>query len=84
MAIKTLFVNTIGRTKAAEKITQEDGVIRAKSTPKPETKRNDAWRLYFELENQEQVQRLHSRLESAHEERQSGAVPEGMEGNYYH
>ena len=82
MAIKTLFVNTIGRTKAAEKISQDDGVIRAKSTPKPETKRNDAWRLYFELESTEQVQRLHSRLAAAAEGRPEESVPKGMEGNY--
>ena len=84
MAIKTLFVNTIGKTKAAEKVTQEGGVIRAKSTPKPETKPNDAWRLYFELESKEQLQRLHRRLESAHAERDTESIPEGMEGNYYH
>ena len=81
MAIKTLFVNTIGRTKAADKITQEDGVIRAK-TPKPDSKPNDAWRLYFELESTEQVQRLHSRLAPPEEDRPEESVPEGMEGNY--
>ena len=76
MAIKTLFVNTIGKTKAADKITQEDGVIRAK-TPKPETKPNDAWRLYFQLESMEQVQRLRSRLEEVQEDRPDESVPRG-------
>lgn len=84
MAIKTLFVNTIGRTKAEEKVTQEDGVIRARSTPKPEPKPHDAWRLYFELESKEQVERLHKRLEDVLQRREANPVPEGMEGHYYH
>lgn len=84
MAIKTLIVNTIARTTAAEKITQEDGVIRAKSTPAPKTEPNDAWRVYFELESKEQVERLHKRLEAAQDERLDESVPDGMEGHYYH
>ena len=78
MAIRTLFVNTIGRTKAADKITQEDGVIRAKA-PKPDSKPNDTWRLYFELESTEQVQRLHSRLAAAEEDRPEESVPEAQD-----
>ncbi len=84
MTIKTLIVNTISGTAAAEKITQEDGVIRAKSSPKPKPKTHDAWRLYFELENREQLHRLHSRLERAQEERLGESIPDGMEGHYYH
>ncbi len=84
MVIKTLFVNTLGSTEAAEKVTQEDGVIRAKSTQNPESKPTDAWRLYFELESKEQVERLHKRLEDVLEDRTTDSVPEGMEGHYYH
>ena len=84
MAIKTLFVNTLEKREVADKIIQEDGVIRAKSTAKPETKSKDAWRLYFELESKEQLQRLRSRLESAQEDRETESIPDGMEGNYYH
>ncbi len=84
MAIKTLIVNTIGGTTAAEKITQEDGVIRAKSTPAPKTETNDAWRIYFELESKEELHRLHQRVEAAQDERLDESVPDGMEGHYYH
>ncbi len=76
MAIKTLFVNTIEESKVASKVTQDGGVIRAKGTPKPEVKSNDAWRLYFELQSREQLQRLHSRLEEVH---QTGADEPGSE-----
>ena len=83
MAIKTLFVNTIGESKAADKVTHDGGVIRAKNTPKPEVKSNDAWRLYFELQSREQLQRLHSRLEEVHQTRGDEPGAEELEDNYY-
>ncbi len=83
MAIKTLFVNTIGESKVASKVTQDGGVIRAKGTPKPEVKSNDAWRLYFELQSREQLQRLHTRLEDAHQTRADAPGSEELEDDYY-
>lgn len=79
MTIKTLFVNTIGKSKVADTVTQDGGVIRAKGTPEPKVKANDAWRLYFELQSQEQVQRLHSRLEEVHQDRADELV-DGTKG----
>ncbi len=79
MAIKTLFVNTIGESK----VTQDGGVIRAKGTPEPEVKSNDAWRLYFELQSREQLQRLHSRLEEVHQTRTDERGSEELEDDDY-
>ena len=83
MAIKTLFVNTIGESKVASKVTQGGGVIRAKGTPEPEVKSNDAWRLYFELQSREQLQRLHTRLEEVHQTRADEPGSEELEDDYY-
>jgi hypothetical protein len=83
MAIKTLFVNTIGESKVAVKVTQDGGVIRAKGTPKPDVKSHDAWRLYFELQSWEQLQRLHTRLEEVHQTRADEPGSEELEDDYY-
>lgn len=79
MVIKTFLVNTMPRRLAEDTVTQEDGVIRARTAPRLEPPRS-RWNPIQELDSEE---RVHRRMAQYHEAEESEDIPDGMEGNYY-
>ena len=81
MVIKTLIVNTMPRRSAEDAVTQEGGVLRARTSPPPEPPAS-AWNPFQELEAEE---RVHVRVRARyHEMDDPEGIPDGMEGSYYH
>ena len=80
MAIKTFIVNTMPRRSAEDAVTQEGGVLRARTTPPPEPPPL-VWNPFQELEAEE---RVHVRVRAAyHSAELNEGIPDGMEGSYY-
>ena len=77
---RKLVVESAPPNAAEDKVTQEDGVIRARNadvmTPRP-----SAWNPFQELEAGERgPRRTHPSLQEIDRE----AIPDGMEGHYFH
>ncbi len=80
MVIKTLIVNTMPRRSAEDTVTQDGGVLRARTTPPPEPPAV-AWNPFQELHAEE---RVHVRVRADyHSVERSEDIPTGMEGSYY-
>jgi hypothetical protein len=80
MVIKTLIVNTMPRRSAEDTVSQEGGVLRARTTP-PLEPPTSAWNPFQELELEE---RVHVRVRARyHSVERSEDIPTGMEGLYY-
>ena len=78
--IRTLIVNTMPRRSAEDIVTQEGGVLRAR-TSKPVKPPAAAWNPFQELHAEE---RIHIRVRAQyHAPEQSEDIPDGMEGSYY-
>ncbi|MDH3539071.1 MAG: hypothetical protein OEP52_03660 [Acidimicrobiia bacterium] len=80
MVIKTLIVNTMPRRSAEDTVSQEGGVLRARSSPPLEPPAS-TWNPFQELEAEERVHiRVRARYHSADGKED---IPSGMEGSYY-
>lgn len=80
MVIKTLIVNTMPRRSAEDTVSQEGGVLRARSTPPPEPPAA-AWNPFQELDVEDRVPvRVRRRSQPVED---NGDIPSGMEGSYY-
>lgn len=78
MTIRTLIVNTMPRRSAEDTVTQEGGVLRARTTTAPQSPET-VWNPYQELEAEE---RVHVRVRSQSLDDDTD-IPDGMEGSYY-
>lgn len=80
MVIRTFIVNTMPRRSAEDTVSQEGGVLRARSTPPPEPPAV-VWNPFQELEVEE---RIHIRVRARyHSVADNEDIPDGMEGAYY-
>ena len=80
MVIKTFIVNTMPRRSAEDTVSQEGGVLRARTTPPPEPPAV-VWNPFQELEAEERVHvRVRARYQPVED---NGDIPNGMEGSYY-
>ncbi len=80
MVIKTFIVNTTPRRSAEDTVTQEGGVLRARTSPRVEPPAS-TWNPFQELEAEE---RVHVRVRANyHSVERSENIPDGMEGSYY-
>ena len=80
MVIKTFIVDTMPRRSAEDIVSQEGGVLRARSTRPPE-RPSATWNPFQELEAEE---RVHIRVRASyHLPEPSEDIPTGMEGSYY-
>ena len=78
--VKELTVETAQRRSTGDKVTQEGGVLRARSAdviaPSP-----NAWNPFQELESGERgPRRTHPSVQEIDRE----AIPDGMQGHYFH
>ena len=81
MVIRTLIVNTMPRRSAEDIVTQQGGVLRARSVSPPQPP-SAAWNPFQELEAEEPAPvRIRARYHVAESPEN---IPDGMEGSYYH
>jgi len=81
MVIKTFIVNTMPRRSAEDTVSQEGGVLRARSTPPLEPPAS-GWNPFQELEAEERIPVRVVRVRY-HSVDSNEDIPNGMEGLYY-